>query len=209
IVGVIDDVRFWGPAAYQPIPEIYQSYQAAQWPTMNFVVKLVPPEVGPERIRAALNAADPRVTVYDVRTLRSHLNENLARPRLIIIVLGSFALFSWLLALLALAGLVAHDVRRSHPEIGIRMAVGASNWHVLALFLKRHSAPVLAGTIVGVCVSSGASSMIRSLLFEVSPLDTLVYAAVPAGLLAVAVVVTLAASFRATRVNPAVALRSE
>ena len=209
IVGVIDDVRIWGPGSYNPIPEIYQSYQAAHWPTMNFVVQARSPGVSPERIRAVLAALDPKVNIYNVRTLRSYLNEDLSRPRLIIAVLGGFALFSWFLALLALGGLVAHDVRKSLPEIGIRMALGASHWDVLGLFVRRHSVPVLTGTVVGVCAAAALSSIVRSLLFEVRSLDTVIYATVPAGFLTVAVIVTVVASFRATRINPSVALRAE
>jgi putative ABC transport system permease protein len=209
IVGVIDDVRSWGPGANGGAAESYQSYRATHWPTMNFVVKTRSPSVSPERIRAALTALDPKVNVYNVRTLRSYLNEDLSRPRLIIVVLGSFAVFSWFLALLALGGLVAHDVRRSVPEIGIRMAVGASHLDVLGLFVRRHSVPVLTGTVVGVCAAAALSSIVRSLLFQVHSLDTVIYATVPAGFFTVAVIVAVVASFRATRINPSVALRAE
>ena len=209
IVGVIDNVRFWGPRAEGGVVEVYQSYHAAHWSTMNFVVKTRSPGVKPERIRAALSALDPKVNVYNVRTLRSYLNESLARPRLIIAVLGGFALLSWFLALVALGGLVAHDVRKSLPEIGIRMALGASHWDVLGLFVRRHLVPVLKGTVVGVCAATALSSIVRSLLFEVRSLNTVIYATVPAGFLTVAIIVTVGASFRATRISPSAALRTE
>jgi predicted permease len=209
IVGVIADVRFWGPRAPGGAVEVYQGYRTAYWPTMNFVVKMLASGASPDRIRAALTALDPQVNVYNVRTLHSYLNDNLARPQLIIVVLGSFALFSWFLAVLALGGLVAHDVRKSLPEIGIRMALGASQRNVLSLFVSRHSVPVLTGTIVGLCAAATLSSIVRSILFEVRPLDTFVYLSVPAGFLIVAVIVTVAASFRATRTNPSMALRVE
>jgi ABC-type antimicrobial peptide transport system permease subunit len=85
----------------------------------------------------------------------------LARPRLIIAVFDGFALFSWFLASPALGGLVARDVRKSLPEIGIRMAVGASHRKVLGLFVRRHSVPVLTGTIVALCAAAALSSIVR------------------------------------------------
>ena len=108
-----------------------------------------------------------------------------------------------------LYGLTSYMVVRRTGEFGVRMALGALPRQVLSLVLRESFGLVAAGIVLGLVAAYGASGAVASLLFGLSPVDSVTYGAVPAILVAVALVASLVPARRATRVNPVVALRSE
>jgi putative ABC transport system permease protein len=133
----------------------------------------------------------------------------LGGPRFAARVFSAFALVALLLAALGLYGLLAYVVGRRTREIGVRVALGALPRDVRRLVLKEGLALTAGGILLGLAGSFGASRLLSSLLFGVGPVDPLTFGAGPLLLAAVAVAACLLPARRATRVDPAVALRSE
>jgi predicted permease len=208
IMGVVGDVRQFGPAT-PPWPEIYMPYE--QHPKGDFYL-LARTAGNPtaiwETLRRMVRDRDPNVPVK-FSTLEENLAENVAAPRFRTLLLGIFAGLAVCLAMVGVYGVMAYAVGQRSNEIGLRMALGASQGDVLGLVLRQGLVYVALGLALGLAGAFAATRLLRSLLFEVKPTDPATYAAV-AGLLAV---VALAASYlparRATRVDPVTALRQE
>jgi ABC-type antimicrobial peptide transport system permease subunit len=125
------------------------------------------------------------------------------------VVLATFSGFALLLASLGTYGVLSYSVRRRTSEIGLRMALGASEASILRIVAGQGLLPVLAGISIGGAIAAWLSRYITPLLFGVQPFDLSTYAAVSALLLATAVVACLAPGRRAMRTDPAIALRLE
>jgi len=132
-----------------------------------------------------------------------------AQSRFLATLLTSFSSVAAVLALMGVYGLLAFAVSCRTHEIGVRMALGASRWAVVALVLRQSLVVVLTGVVLGAIAGAGLSSVARSLLFGVQPGDPVTVA----GMAALIVTASLAASYlparRAARVDPVVALRHE
>ena len=137
------------------------------------------------------------------------LDTSIAQQRMSMMVFVVFAVVALTLASLGLYGVVAHGVTERTHEIGVRMALGADGRHVLALVVRQGLSMALVGTAIGVAGALALSRWIQDLLFGVTPTDPLTFAAVVAMLLAVALVACYVPAWRATRVDPTMALRSE
>src|SRR6185436_5390006 len=113
------------------------------------------------------------------------------------------------LASIGLYGVVAHGVTERMHEIGVRIALGAEQWHVVGMIVRQGLSMALVGTAIGVAGAIALSRWIQSLLFGVTATDPATLAAVVTVLLAVAVVACSVPAWRATRVDPTSALRAE
>jgi predicted permease len=208
IVGVVGDVRTLGPAT-PPWPEIYMPYEQHPSGDLQLLVRTAAnPLALAETLRRMVHDRDPNVPVK-FSTLEKNLAENVAAPRFRTLLLGIFAGLAVCLAMAGVYGVMAYAVGQRSNEIGLRMALGASQGDVLGLVLRQGLVYVALGLALGLAGAFAATRLLRSLLFEVKPTDPATYAAV-AGLLAA---VALAASYlparRATRVDPVTALRQE
>ena len=114
-----------------------------------------------------------------------------------------------LLAAVGLYGVMAYAVAGRTKEIGIRMALGAGHGRVRRMILTEGLALAAAGTLAGLLISAASMRLMRSLLYGISPIDPLTYAAVATFLTAVALLASYVPARRATKVDPMVALRSE
>jgi ABC-type antimicrobial peptide transport system permease subunit len=122
---------------------------------------------------------------------------------------GSFAGLGLLLAALGIYGVISYTVTRQKQEIGIKMALGASAGRVQRDVMSGTLRLAMFGILLGIAGSLGVSRLIASLLFATSPLDAWTYLAMPVGLLAVAALSGYLPAWRASRVNPMVALRND
>jgi ABC-type antimicrobial peptide transport system permease subunit len=120
-----------------------------------------------------------------------------------------FSALSLLLAAGGLYGVLSYLVTQRVPEIGIRLALGAQREQVLRLVLFDGLRPALVGLILGLGASAGATRLIRSMLYGTGPLDPAIFAAVATTLLAVAALACLIPAWRAARIDPMEALRTE
>jgi putative ABC transport system permease protein len=136
-------------------------------------------------------------------------SESVALRRLSAVVLATFAGIALALAAVGLYGVISFSVARRTREIGVRMALGARRQQILGMVLRQGLAVTLAGVAVGVAAALALTRVMGSLLYGVSPTDATSLGAVAALLVTVALAASYAPARRATRVDPAVALRGE
>ena len=162
-------------------------------------------------LREAIRAADPRLPVLQMLTLRQQRDRNLmlwavnSGARLFSV----FAAVALLLAIIGVYGVKSYVVSRRTREIGIRMALGATRSSVLWLVLREGLTLTLAGIGVGLLLAWGVARALSGLLYEVNALDPLVFAVAPVVLAASALAASYIPALRATRVLPLTALRME
>jgi ABC-type antimicrobial peptide transport system permease subunit len=137
------------------------------------------------------------------------LADSLARQRFSIQLMTVFAALAGLLAVIGIYGVLAYLVDQRQREFGIRIALGAHSADVLAMVLREGLVPVAAGLIAGIGGALGLTRLLKSLLYEVSATDPLVFGAVSIGLIAVSLAAMFLPALRATRVSPLDALRHE
>ncbi|HKT47359.1 MAG TPA: FtsX-like permease family protein, partial [Candidatus Acidoferrales bacterium] len=160
-------------------------------------------------IVSEIHAVDPGALVYGVRSMQDILYNSLARQRFSSTMLGAFAAFAVLLAAVGLYGVMSYLVRQSTHDIGILVAIGARPGDILGLVVRQGMQLTLIGIVAGLAGAAALTRVIASLLFGVSATDLLTFATVPALLAAVAFAATAIPAWRATRVDPMVALRDE
>jgi ABC-type antimicrobial peptide transport system permease subunit len=156
-----------------------------------------------------IHAVDPNAVVYGVRTMQDRLFESLARQRFSSAMLGAFAAFALLLAAVGLYGVMSYLVTQSTRDIGILVALGAGRERILALVVRQGMQLALIGIFAGLAGAAAVTRVIASLLFSVSATDVATFLAVPALLAAVALAATVIPAWRASSVDPMVALREE
>jgi predicted permease len=212
IVGVVGDERDDGldePATaivYWPV--LNDSYQPR---TMAYAVRSS--RVGApgflRELRQAVWSVNPDLPVAAVRTLDAILRDSTARTAFAMVMLAIAAGVALLLGMVGIYGVIAYAATLRTREIGIRLALGAQVGAVRRQFLRDGLVLAGAGVAVGVVVSAALARLMSALLFGVGPTDPATYAAVSAGLTAVALLATWLPARRASRVDPAVALRAE
>jgi predicted permease len=152
---------------------------------------------------------DPELPVSDVLTIQQIIERSLGNASLSASLVLGFAVLSLILASVGLYGVLSYLTAQRSGEIGIRMALGAQRQEVLRLMLSNGLRPALYGLTLGLAVSIGAVRLIQSMLYGTRPLDPAIFAAVAATLLVVAVLACLVPAWRASRIDPLQALRTE
>jgi putative ABC transport system permease protein len=208
IVGVVGDVRQFG-AATPPWPEIYMPFEQHPRSDLQLLARTAgDPLALSETLRRMVHERDPNVPVK-FSTLEENLAENVAAPRFRTLLLGIFAGLAVLLAMAGIYGVMAYVVGQRSNEIGLRMALGASQGSVLRLVLRQGLIYVALGLVLGLAGAVAATRLLTSMLFEVKPTDPLTYAAVAVLLVAVALAASYVPARRAAQVDPLIALRQE
>lgn len=159
-------------------------------------------------IRKELQSIAP-VPVSPPRTLAMQFERSIVTERLVVRLLVAFAALALLLAAVGLYGVLGHHVARRIPEIGVRLAFGATRGIVLRSVLRESWIAVAAGSIVGLPLAVALARFLETILYQVDPADGRVLAGAVACLLLVATVAAAAPAWRASRVDPMVALRTE
>ena len=163
--------------------------------------------VGP--VRQAVRALDPSLPVADIRTMANVVGATLSTPRFTGVLLTTFAVLALALSAIGIYGVLSYLVSRRTREIGIRVAIGAGRLEVLRLIMRSGLVLALAGVAVGMVLAAWTSRLMRGLLHEVSPADPLTFLVVGVTLSLVAMLASLVPAWRATRVDPVIALKSE
>ena len=158
-------------------------------------------------VRRELQQMEPGLALTNVSTYDDVLHQSLWAPRMAAWLLGIFASLALLLAAVGLYGVLAYSVTQRTRELGIRMALGAREGDVRGMVVRQGLLLALAGLVPGVLVSWALSRTITRLLYGVAPGDLVTFTVVPVMLAVVAVAATLLPAWRASRVDPAVALR--
>jgi MacB-like periplasmic core domain/FtsX-like permease family len=215
IVGIVGNVRHNGLT--DPVKEKFY-IPHTQWHKstgnairgMNLVIKTASsPSPLTTSVRDAIRALDPNLPVADIRTMEEVVSATLSTPRFTGLLLGMFALLAVVLSAIGIYGVLSYLVSRRTREIGIRMAIGADRGQVVRMVLGSGLSLALAGAGIGVVCAAGVGRLMQSVLHEVSPFDPATFAFVAITLPAIALLASAVPAWRATRVDPIVALKNE
>lgn len=160
-------------------------------------------------IQKEIAKLDPQLPISDVLTMQQIIARSLGNASLSASLVLAFAVLSLLLASIGLYGVLSYLMTQRTPEIGIRIALGAERGQVLRLMLGDGLRPALYGLLLGLAASAAAVRLIQSMLYETPPLDPAIYAAVAIALFGVAALSCLVPAWRASRIDPIQALRTE
>jgi len=209
IVGVVSDAREWGlelearPAMYYPARQVVPN-------RMTLVVRTEgEPASAAAGLRRELSALDPELPLFDVGTLEDVVDRSVGQRRFSTQLLALFAAVALCLSAVGIYGLVSYSVTQRTRELGIRMALGANAGQVVRLVLGQASRLALSGVAIGVVAGLLLTRLLSSLLYGVGAADPTTLFGVAALLAAVALLASAVPAWRATRVQPVVALRSE
>jgi putative ABC transport system permease protein len=212
VVGVIKDINADGldqsgtPHIYRPI---YQ-FRGSRVLSLSVTVRtsLSATSLEPQ-IRREIQAVDPNLPVFNVRTMNEVIDGSLASRRFSAELVGVFAVVALLLASVGIYGLLAYMVGQRSHEIGVRMALGAMPSTIGKMIVSRGAGLAGIGVGIGLILSGIMAPLMSSVLYGVRPLDPEVFIAVPVILMAVVLLASYIPAWRAARVNPIVALRRE
>jgi predicted permease len=214
VVGVVGDVRQQPDAEakaemYVPYEQHPDAFLRRLFANVILVVRAAgePAALGPS-IREIVREVDPDQPVASIRTLATVLSISVAQPRFRTVLLGFFAAIALTLAAIGIYGLLSHGVAQRANEFGVRMALGAAPSDVLRLVMRQGATLALAGVGIGLVASMAAVRVLDSVLFEISPWDSLAWIGSAGTLFAVALLATWIPARRALRVDPVVALRA-
>jgi putative ABC transport system permease protein len=160
-------------------------------------------------VRSEVRSLDPNIPVANIRPMTEVVAASLATPRLTGFLMGTFAAIALTLAAVGIYGVLAYLVARRTHEIGIRLAVGADRMQVLTMVLKQGLSLAAGGIVTGMIAAFLLTRLMQSLLYEVRPSDPMTFAVVSIALVFVALLASALPAYRATRVSPLVALRTE
>lgn len=200
-----------GPTVYRPLSSgAHTSGPATFLTELHIVIRGEPDAQGlAAAVRTAVGAPPRVVDPKDLTTLSQRLWSSLARPRFHATVFGLFAALGLLLAASGVYALVSYVVQLSAPEIGVRMALGASRSSVIGLVLRRGLGRAALGIAAGLVAAPSVAALIASRLEGAATAGAGVYAGVVGSLVAVMACACVLPAWRATRVDPVVTLRCE
>ncbi len=207
IVGIVDNVRSASLAA-ESRETVYVPYVFFSFLPLTYVVRTAAdPASLIARIRAEAAAMDPDVPIAELSTLASYVSNAMSQTRFLLALIGAFAVLALGLASLGLYGVISYSARQRTREMGVRVAFGASERDVLRLILGQGLVVALAGIALGLAGAFAMTRVVSAYLVGVSATDPITFAAVPALLLAIAIVASFFPARRASRVDPVEALR--
>jgi putative ABC transport system permease protein len=209
IVGVVADAKLYGLDT--PVePAIYVPHMQRPGDSMAVVVRTQgDPATVADSVRREIRKLDPEQPISNVRTMQQVLSDSLMLRRAAMLMITVFASLALTLATVGIYGLTAYSVSRRTHEIGLRVALGASQPQILRLVVGRGLITSLIGAAIGVAAAFQLTRALSGMLYGVTSTDPLVFAGVPLLLVAVSVIASLVPARKAMRVDPLVALRYE
>jgi ABC-type antimicrobial peptide transport system permease subunit len=207
VVGVVKDIKHDG-LDVDGVPHVYVPLNQFVGRSLSLALRTsLPASTLEAQIRGAIQSVDPGLPVFGITSMDEVLDASLASRRFSANLVAGFAAAALLLASIGIYGLLAYMVGQRSREIGLRMALGAGRGDVLKLILQKGVALALAGIVAGLIVAALSGSLIASLLYGVRPRDPGVFMLVSLLLFVVAIAASYIPAWRATKVDPIVALR--
>ena len=209
VVGIVSDARRRS-LDQAPRPAVYLQYTRFMLPYFGAVIRTdrgaaaVTPVV-----KSIVGELDPDLPIGEVNTIEKIIADSTGEPRFRSFLIAGFAGLALLLAAVGVYGLISFTVTQRVPEIGVRLALGASPRQVFRQVIGQGLRLALIGVVVGLIAAAAATSMLQSLLFNTSATEPLIYIALSVVLLTIAVLACYVPARRAMRVDPMTALRSE
>jgi putative ABC transport system permease protein len=209
IVGVVGDVR-QETLEDESRPSIYFPPARFAYPFMTLAIRATGDVRGVvPAVTDRVHQLDPNIPVADVLTMNEVRDLSVAQRRLTMMLLGVFAGIALVLAAVGIYGVISYTVSQRTQEIGIRMALGASRSTVLAMVLRQALVLAAIGIAIGGVGALLLTGLMRNLLFGIQPTDPTTFSLVAVLLALIAAAAAAVPGLRATRVDPAVALRAE
>ena len=218
VVGVVGDVKLDSLDQARPSTTLYvplgQLAKSAEFDWRSFPMTLVvrsttSPGSMVSAVTNAVHEVDRDIPVRDIFTMDDLVANSLLQPRFNMLLLGVFAALAVLLAGIGIYSVLSYSVRQRVPEIGIRLALGARLTDVLRLVLIEGMKPALLGVAIGIGGALALGKVVASLVYQVKPSDPLTFAGVAVLLGMIALLACLIPAYRASRVDPVIALRNE
>jgi predicted permease len=220
VVGVVGHVRQWGPASddqakvraqlYYPFAQVPDNLLRRWSELMSIAVRTsVAPLSVVEPLRHELRGATGDQVLYEVHTLEDLARGSLARQRFLLLLFGIFAGLALLLACIGIYGVLAYLTGQRVPEMGVRIALGASPVNVIWLVLRQSLRMILAGVAIGTAASLAAGRVLQRLVEGMQPNAPSSFAIMIPVLVAAALFASFLPARRASRVDPVTALRQE
>jgi ABC-type antimicrobial peptide transport system permease subunit len=209
IAGVVGVVKQYGAERDSKIAVYFPHLQMAQG-SMYLVARTSTEGAGlAGAIVREIQSVDSNVAVYDVRTMQDRLYDSLARERFSTTMLGAFAAFALLLAVVGVYGVMSYLVSQNTHDIGVRIALGAQRGNIVSLIVRQGMELAGIGIIVGLAGALALTRAMSGLLFGVAATDVATFSTAAVILGVVAFAATVIPARRATGVDPMVALREE
>jgi predicted permease len=220
VVGVVGHVRHFGLAGddqaevraqfYYPFAQLPDRFVRRWSELMSLAVRTsIPPLNAVEPLRRVVRAASSDQTLYQIRTMQQLASGTLARQRFLMLLFGVFSSLALLLACIGIYGVLAYVTRQRVPEIGLRMALGASAQDVMRLVFRQSLRMILVGVGIGVATALAAVRLLERLVAGVRSTEPLTFAIMISVLVAAALFASFLPARRASRVDPMSALRQE
>jgi putative ABC transport system permease protein len=209
VVGIVGDVKQYTLDG-APTMQLYVPYRQDPANYMTLVVRgTAPPADLVAQLRELVKSTDSDAAVSDPELLSQILADSIQSRRLTVSLLAAFACLAMLLAAIGIYGVLSYLVSQRTREIGVRMALGATQHRILSMILKQGLRLVLGGIAIGLMLALLAGRAIASMLFAVKPYDLLTFAAITVVLTIVSTTASYLPARRATNVDPMQALRQE
>jgi putative ABC transport system permease protein len=207
VIGVVGDVRQHG-ILEKPWPEAYDAMNASGGFFLHLHTSVPPGNITPV-VQRALAKIDSSLALARTRTMEDVVADNVSSQRFLSSLAGCFAAIAALLAAIGIYGVLSYVVTQRTREIGIRISLGATRMRVLSEFLREGMGMALAGFAAGIAGAFAAGRIMESLLHDVRSSDPSVFVAATALLALVTFLACLFPAHRATKLDPARALRQE
>jgi putative ABC transport system permease protein len=207
VIGVVADVR--ETLAREPSAHFYLPLRQNPPFSMAIIVRTDQPYGMLSIVQGTLRSIDPNLPLANVTTLAEQRAHQTAMRRFLMVILLIFAVVAVWLTVIGVVGVVAYAIHRRLPEIGVRRALGASDRSVVVLIMRQALVPTLVGLLVGSAAAANTSKLLRSSLYQVSPVEPSLYLAI--GLLfgLVALLASYLPARAATHIDPVISLRAE
>jgi ABC-type antimicrobial peptide transport system permease subunit len=216
----VGHVRHWGLSGddnaavrdqvYYPFAEQPDALMGLFSSVMSIAVRTtVPPLQLLEPLRQQVRGTTGDQVLYDVYTMEQLASASLARQRFLLVLFGVFAGLALILACVGIYGVLAYLTSRRVPEIGVRMALGASGTRVMGMVLRQSLGIILAAAVVGTAAAVAAGRVLQRLVSGVEAGDPLTIGAMIAFLVIAALIASFVPARRASRVDPMSALRQD
>lgn len=210
IVGVVGSVKHSTDLGEDTKGQVYLAYTQLNTRDMDFAVRTNgDPTAIMSSVRTQLREVDPEQPVYDAKTMEKIVEEAMAQPKFNTVLLGIFGGLALVLAAVGIYGVLSYTVTQRTHEIGLRMALGASQGSVLKMVINHALKLAAIGIVVGIVAAMAATKALTTLLYQVSRTDPITYVGIVVILGGVALLASYAPARRATRVDPMIALRNE
>ncbi len=218
VIGVVSDERDSGVDQKAPTiviwPTLLDNFSGNKtfvWRSLPYVIRS--PRTGSkgflDEISRAVWSVNPNLPLSNIRTLSEIYSKSLARTAFTLVMLALAGAMALLLGVVGIYGVISYSVSQRTREIGIRMALGARKEELMRMFVGEGLRLALIGVACGLIAAIGLTRLIKSLLFEVKPVDPLTFTTVALGLILAAALASYLPALRATTVDPLEALRAE